>query len=80
MAVLRAKQKEVEAIEAQLAKMLDDLKVCTITIKFMPFKICPTKVLTDFSDYCPLLGLTIRRNNQFCIHIHNSITFLLRSR
>ncbi|KAI8430873.1 hypothetical protein MSG28_001006 [Choristoneura fumiferana] len=27
MAVLRAKQKEVEAIEAQLAKMLDDLKV-----------------------------------------------------
>lgn len=27
MAVLKAKQKEVEAIEAQLAKMLDELRV-----------------------------------------------------
>lgn len=29
MAVLRAKQKEVETIEAQLAKMLDELKART---------------------------------------------------
>lgn len=27
MAVLRAKQREVEAIEAQLAKMMDELRV-----------------------------------------------------
>lgn len=32
MAVLRAKQKEVEAIEAQLAKMMDELKVILIII------------------------------------------------
>lgn len=34
MAVLRAKQKEVEAIEAQLAKMMDELRVRIIIIYF----------------------------------------------
>lgn len=32
MAVLRAKQKEVEEIEAQLAKMLDELKASTFLL------------------------------------------------
>lgn len=49
MAVLRAKQKEVEAIEAMLAKMMDELKVLNaITYLLKVISICKEHIHHNF--------------------------------
>lgn len=70
MAVLRAKQKEVEAIEEMLAKMLDELRVCIHTRSLLNyifgvvemFSISIQILLKNFSNKYILLHNTIFTN------------------